>query len=126
MFKTAHARRLPVLEDKDLAGIISVDDLLLSLVTEFGAVMSPVVQELVRSLNGALAGSALLVLVAGPRGRQGTRVRRPRRPEATHDESFGPGAALPDTEHEEEGCWPSSVPTPPTSQGEHGLVTSLR
>ncbi len=47
VFKTASARRLPVLEDKDLAGIISVDDLLLSLVTEFGAVMSPVAQELV-------------------------------------------------------------------------------
>ncbi len=47
VFKTARARRLPVLEDKDLAGIISVDDLLMSLVVEFGAVMSPVVQELV-------------------------------------------------------------------------------
>ena len=42
VFKTATARRLPVLEDKDLAGIISVDDLLLSLVAEFRAVMSPV------------------------------------------------------------------------------------
>ena len=47
MFKTATARRLPVLEDEDLAGIISVDDLLISLVVEFGAVMSPVAQELV-------------------------------------------------------------------------------
>jgi CBS domain-containing protein len=47
VFKTAQARRLPVLEDSELGGIISVDDLLLSLVTEFGAVMSPVVQELV-------------------------------------------------------------------------------
>jgi CBS domain-containing protein len=47
VFKTAKARRLPVLEDKDLAGIISVDDLLLSLVTEFGAVLSPVARELV-------------------------------------------------------------------------------
>ena len=47
VFKTARARRLPVLEDKDLAGIISVDDLSMSLVVEFGAVMSPVVQELV-------------------------------------------------------------------------------
>jgi CBS domain-containing protein len=46
-FKTATSRRLPVLEDKDLAGIISVDDLLLSLVAEFGAVMSPVAQKLV-------------------------------------------------------------------------------
>jgi CBS domain-containing protein len=47
VFKTANARRLPVLEDKELGGIVSVDDLLLSLVTEFGAVMSPVAQELV-------------------------------------------------------------------------------
>ena len=47
VFKTASARRLPVLEDTDLAGIISVDDLLLSLVAEFGAVMSPVAQRLV-------------------------------------------------------------------------------
>jgi CBS domain-containing protein len=47
VLKTATARRLPVLEDEDLAGIISVDDLLVSLVVEFGAVMSPVAQELV-------------------------------------------------------------------------------
>ncbi len=47
VFKTASGRRLPVLEEKDLAGIISVDDLLVSLVVEFGAVMSPVAQELV-------------------------------------------------------------------------------
>jgi CBS domain-containing protein len=47
VFKTARARRLPVIEDQDLAGIISVDDLLVSLVVEFGAVMSPVAQELV-------------------------------------------------------------------------------
>jgi CBS domain-containing protein len=46
VFKTASSRRLPVL-DEDLAGIISVDDLLLSLVAEFGAVMSPVAQKLV-------------------------------------------------------------------------------
>jgi CBS domain-containing protein len=46
-FKTSASRRLPVLEDEDLAGIISVDDLLLTLVTEFGAVMSPVAQKLV-------------------------------------------------------------------------------
>jgi CBS domain-containing protein len=47
VFKTASARRLPVLEDAELAGIISVDDLLLSLLVEFGAVMYPVAQELV-------------------------------------------------------------------------------
>ena len=47
VFKSASARRLPVLENKDLAGIISVDDLLLTLLAEFGAVLSPVAQELV-------------------------------------------------------------------------------
>jgi CBS domain-containing protein len=47
VFKSASARRLPVLEDKELAGIISVDDLLLTLLAEFGAVLSPVAQELV-------------------------------------------------------------------------------
>jgi CBS domain-containing protein len=46
-FKTAKARRLPVLEEEELAGIISVDDLLLALVVQFGAVMSPVAQEVV-------------------------------------------------------------------------------
>ena len=33
---------LPVLKDTELAGIISMDDLLISLVAEFGALMSPV------------------------------------------------------------------------------------
>jgi CBS domain-containing protein len=47
VFKTASARRLPVLEDTDLAGIISVDDLLLSLVAELAAVLSPVARELI-------------------------------------------------------------------------------
>ena len=47
VFKTANARRLPVLEDTDLAGMISVDDLLLSLVAELGAVLSPVARELI-------------------------------------------------------------------------------
>ena len=46
-FKTASARRLPVLEDGELAGIISVDDLLIALVVQFGAVMSPVAREVV-------------------------------------------------------------------------------
>ena len=46
VFRTATARRLPVLEEDELAGIISVDDLLISLVAEFAAVMSPVAQEL--------------------------------------------------------------------------------
>jgi CBS domain-containing protein len=47
VLKTANARRLPVLEDTDLAGMISVDDLLLSLVAELGSVLSPVARELV-------------------------------------------------------------------------------
>jgi CBS domain-containing protein len=47
VFRNAAARRLPVLEEEELAGIISVDDLLVSLVAEFGAVLSPVAKELV-------------------------------------------------------------------------------
>jgi CBS domain-containing protein len=46
-FKTAKARRLPVLEEEELAGIVSVDDLLLALVVQFGAVMSPIADEVV-------------------------------------------------------------------------------
>ncbi|MGO9855804.1 MAG: CBS domain-containing protein [Acidimicrobiales bacterium] len=46
VFRSATARRLPVLEDEELAGIISVDDLLVSLVGEFAAVLTPVAQEL--------------------------------------------------------------------------------
>ncbi|HTU38138.1 MAG TPA: CBS domain-containing protein [Acidimicrobiales bacterium] len=46
-FKTASARRLPVLEDKELAGIISVDDLLVRLLAEFGSLMHPVVDKVV-------------------------------------------------------------------------------
>ncbi len=38
-------RRLPVLEDADLAGIITADDLLVALVLELGAVVSPVAHE---------------------------------------------------------------------------------
>ena len=45
VFKTATSRRLPVLEEGELAGIISVDDLLIGLVVQFGAVMTPVAQE---------------------------------------------------------------------------------
>jgi CBS domain-containing protein len=47
VFRSASARRLPVLEEDELAGVISVDDLLMSLVSEFGAVLSPVAKELV-------------------------------------------------------------------------------
>ena len=46
VFRTAMTRRLPVLEEQELAGIISVDDLLISLVAEFAAVMTPVAHEL--------------------------------------------------------------------------------
>jgi CBS domain-containing protein len=48
LLKDAGIRRLPVLEDGDLAGIITVDDLLVWLVLEFGAVVSPVAKELAR------------------------------------------------------------------------------
>jgi CBS domain-containing protein len=48
VFRNAGARRLPVLEEDELAGIISIDDLLISLVAELGAVLSPVAQELAR------------------------------------------------------------------------------
>jgi CBS domain-containing protein len=49
VIKEAGVRRLPVVEDTDLAGIITVDDLLVSLVLELGAVVSPVVRELTQS-----------------------------------------------------------------------------
>jgi CBS domain-containing protein len=42
----AQVRRLPVLEENDLAGIISVDDLLVALVLELGATLTPIAQEL--------------------------------------------------------------------------------
>jgi CBS domain-containing protein len=45
-FQSGGVRRLPVLEDDDLAGIISVDDLLLALVLELGATLTPIAQEL--------------------------------------------------------------------------------
>jgi len=45
LLKDTEVRRLPVLEDGDLAGIITVDDLLVALVLELGAVMSPVAHE---------------------------------------------------------------------------------
>jgi CBS domain-containing protein len=45
ILKDAGVRRLPVLEDSDLAGIITADDLLVALVLELGAVVSPVAHE---------------------------------------------------------------------------------
>ena len=47
VLKNAGVRRLPVLEENDLAGIITVDDLLVWLVLEFGAVVSPAAHEVV-------------------------------------------------------------------------------
>ncbi len=44
--KVAGVRRLPVVEGQDLAGIITTDDLLVALVLELGAVVSPVAQDL--------------------------------------------------------------------------------
>jgi CBS domain-containing protein len=46
LLKDAGVRRLPVLEDGDLGGIISVDDLLVALVLELGAVVSPILKEI--------------------------------------------------------------------------------
>jgi CBS domain-containing protein len=46
LLKNSGVRRLPVLEDGDLAGIITVDDLLVWLVLEFRAVVSPLAKEL--------------------------------------------------------------------------------
>jgi predicted transcriptional regulator len=51
LLKDAGVRRLPVLEDSDIAGIITVDDLLVFLVLEFGAVMTPVAGEIVLTKN---------------------------------------------------------------------------
>jgi len=45
ILKDAGVRRLPVLEDGDLGGIISLDDLLVALVLELGAVVSPIAKE---------------------------------------------------------------------------------
>lgn len=46
IIKEAGVRRLPVVEDTDLAGIITADELLISLVLELSAVVSPVAKEL--------------------------------------------------------------------------------
>jgi signal-transduction protein with cAMP-binding, CBS, and nucleotidyltransferase domain len=43
--KGAEVRRLPVLEEGDLAGIITADDLLIALILELGAVASPLARE---------------------------------------------------------------------------------
>lgn len=47
VFKTVPGRRLPVLEENELAGIISVDDLLIRLLGEFGALLHPVAERVI-------------------------------------------------------------------------------
>lgn len=49
VFRDAGVRRIPVLEETEVAGIITVDDLLVWLVLELGAVTAPVAGEIVRS-----------------------------------------------------------------------------
>lgn len=46
ILKDSGVRRLPVLEDGDIAGIVTADDLLVGLVLELGAVTSPLAREL--------------------------------------------------------------------------------
>jgi CBS domain-containing protein len=46
LLKDAGVRRLPVLEDGALGGMITVDDLLVALVLELGAVVSPIAKEI--------------------------------------------------------------------------------
>jgi len=46
--RAAGVRRLPVLEAGELGGIVTVDDLLVSLVLELAAVVSPVAWEMLR------------------------------------------------------------------------------
>ena len=48
LLRDTGVRRLPVLEDDDIAGILTVDDLLVLLVLEFGAAISPIVGEIIR------------------------------------------------------------------------------
>ena len=49
VLRDAGVRRLPVLEDTEIAGIITVDDLMVWLVLELGAVTTPIVGELIHS-----------------------------------------------------------------------------
>lgn len=46
LLKDKQVRRLPVLEEGDLAGIVTLDDLLVTLVLELGAIISPVASEI--------------------------------------------------------------------------------
>jgi CBS domain-containing protein len=49
VLKDAGVRRLPVLEDDEVAGILTVDDLTIWLLLELGAVMTPTASEVMRS-----------------------------------------------------------------------------
>lgn len=46
LLKETGVRRLPVLEDSELGGIITADDLLVALTLELAAVVSPIAQEI--------------------------------------------------------------------------------
>lgn len=48
VLKEQQVRRIPVLEDGNLAGIVSVDDLLVSYVLELAAIVSPIASELLQ------------------------------------------------------------------------------
>ena len=46
LFREAGTRRLPVTEEGEVAGMISVDELLVALVVEFNGLISPIAREL--------------------------------------------------------------------------------
>lgn len=75
ILKDAGVRRLPVLEDQDIAGITTADDLLVGLVLELGAVASPLVREMVNP-DVALALSGEQAGVAASRTARGRAHRR--------------------------------------------------
>jgi len=49
LLKEARVRRLPVVEEGELGGIVTMDDLLIALVLELGAVVSPAASEVLGS-----------------------------------------------------------------------------
>ena len=49
LLKEAKVRRLPVVEEGELGGIVTMDDLLIALVLELGAVVSPAASEVLGS-----------------------------------------------------------------------------
>lgn len=52
LLREASVRRLPVLEDGELAGVVTVDDLLVGLVLELASVLSPVAHEVMEPRLG--------------------------------------------------------------------------